>query len=285
MELPFIGPSYHLESRPSGVQRTINMVPVPEEPGNERTAWVFKDVPGLVVFNEPAPPPPPPSDPYYDFVILLLHFNEWPLVDNSQYEESPTVATGVSLVSSPSLFSEMCLKTVNDDSGWLNYSAVQYGLSLGVPGCVEFFFYHVATANVVTSPIYVYWSASPSEYYNCGNEGNVSQVYLDLSDFGAPSLGPFTSTSNAWHHVAYTINESGTVTLYLDGASVGSIGSALSGVATNGSVIIGSVPNAAGVPGRLCDAYIAELRITRGVIRYSGAFTPPTEPFPNSGPP
>lgn len=50
MEIPFISGSYNLESRPSGVQRTINMVPVPEEPGNERTAWVFKDVPGLTVF-------------------------------------------------------------------------------------------------------------------------------------------------------------------------------------------------------------------------------------------
>jgi len=49
-QLPFVGPSYNLESRPSGVQRTVNLVPVPQEPGNERTAWVFKDVPGLVEF-------------------------------------------------------------------------------------------------------------------------------------------------------------------------------------------------------------------------------------------
>lgn len=55
MEIPFISGSYNLESRPSGVQRTINMVPVPEEPGNERTAWVFKDVPGLIIFNEEQP--------------------------------------------------------------------------------------------------------------------------------------------------------------------------------------------------------------------------------------
>jgi hypothetical protein len=44
-----IGPSYNLESRPASVQRTINMVPVPLEPGNERAGWVFKDVPGLVL--------------------------------------------------------------------------------------------------------------------------------------------------------------------------------------------------------------------------------------------
>lgn len=44
----FIGPSYNLESRPASVQRTVNMVPVPLEPGNERAGFVFRDVPGLV---------------------------------------------------------------------------------------------------------------------------------------------------------------------------------------------------------------------------------------------
>ena len=57
MDIKFIGPTYDLPSRPSGLQRTVNMVPVPEEPGNERTAWVYKDVPGLVAFPEPTPLP------------------------------------------------------------------------------------------------------------------------------------------------------------------------------------------------------------------------------------
>lgn len=56
MQTPFIGPSYNLESRPASVQRTINMVPVPLEPGNERAPWVLKDVPGLVRVL------PPPGD-------------------------------------------------------------------------------------------------------------------------------------------------------------------------------------------------------------------------------
>jgi hypothetical protein len=43
-----IGPSYNLKRRAASVQRTINLVPVPIEPGNERTAWVFKDAPGMV---------------------------------------------------------------------------------------------------------------------------------------------------------------------------------------------------------------------------------------------
>lgn len=51
MNIPFVGPSYDLRSRPADVQRTINLIPVPLEPGNEKTAWVFKDVPGLRAFS------------------------------------------------------------------------------------------------------------------------------------------------------------------------------------------------------------------------------------------
>ena len=47
-DTPFVGPTYSLRSKPASVQRTVNMEPVPLEPGNERTGWVFKDVPGLV---------------------------------------------------------------------------------------------------------------------------------------------------------------------------------------------------------------------------------------------
>jgi hypothetical protein len=49
---PFLGPTYNLESRPASVQRTVNMVPVPIEAGNERTGWVFQDVPGLTKFAD-----------------------------------------------------------------------------------------------------------------------------------------------------------------------------------------------------------------------------------------
>ncbi len=47
-DTPFLGPTYNLTSRPASTQRTVNLMPVPLEPGNERAGWVFKDVPGLV---------------------------------------------------------------------------------------------------------------------------------------------------------------------------------------------------------------------------------------------
>lgn len=49
MSIPFIGPSYQLRSRNADLQRAVNLIPVPLEPGNERSVWRFEDVPGLVV--------------------------------------------------------------------------------------------------------------------------------------------------------------------------------------------------------------------------------------------
>jgi hypothetical protein len=49
MSVPWVGPSYTLRSRTADVQRTVNMIPLPLEPGNERSGWRFKDIPGLVV--------------------------------------------------------------------------------------------------------------------------------------------------------------------------------------------------------------------------------------------
>lgn len=49
--IALIGPSYQLDTREGSVQRTVNLMPVPLEPGNERTGWVLKDVPGLVAFE------------------------------------------------------------------------------------------------------------------------------------------------------------------------------------------------------------------------------------------
>lgn len=51
MNVPFVGPSYNLHSRPASVQRTVNLVPKMIEPGTERERWAFSDVPGLSAFG------------------------------------------------------------------------------------------------------------------------------------------------------------------------------------------------------------------------------------------
>lgn len=70
---PFVGPTYFLASKPASVQRTVNMMPVPLEAGNERVGWVFKDVPGLVEVLQAIPPIYYTSWPYAVFVDEALN--------------------------------------------------------------------------------------------------------------------------------------------------------------------------------------------------------------------
>ena len=93
-----------------------------------------------------------------------------------------------------------------------------------------------------------------------------------------------TVSQQVWHHVAVTV-EGGTRRLFLDGTllsgSTNTIGAGYTQVNSIGeSLKVGATPNT-GYPLPL-DGYIDDLRITKGVARYTASFTPPTAAFPNS---
>jgi len=83
-------------------------------------------------------------------------------------------------------------------------------------------------------------------------------------------------TLNTWQHIA-AVRSGSTVTLYLDGVSVGSATDAQDFTEQGCHV------------GRTFDnytwsGYIDDLRVTRGYARYTANFTPPTAAFSNTGP-
>ena len=77
-------------------------------------------------------------------------------------------------------------------------------------------------------------------------------------------------TFNAWHHVAFVrVNSTGVITRYINGTANGTV---TSDIATNTEdLYIGTVPSAADEAG-----YIQDLRISKGLARYTTNFTPPT---------
>ena len=85
---------------------------------------------------------------------------------------------------------------------------------------------------------------------------------------------PLTYSINNWYHVAMTYNGAGTVTLWVDGVSVGtwaSSGLVASALTTEiGSVAMGLNP---------WFGNISNLRVVKGVAVYTGAFTVPTSPL------
>ena len=81
-----------------------------------------------------------------------------------------------------------------------------------------------------------------------------------------------TVAANTWHHVAI-VDNSGTTTMFIDGASRGTWSSTY----TDGNRLawIGTY-NDGGVASDSFTGYISNLRLLRGTARYTNSFTPPT---------
>jgi hypothetical protein len=108
------------------------------------------------------------------------------------------------------------------------------------------------------------------------------QIYLDLTtgylrfwngttDFNTS----VTPTTNAWNHIAVVYNSS-TINLYLNG--INRLSSSTVNSDVNATIAIGNVIGNS----EYFYGYIDELRITKGVARYTSNFTPQSFAFPNS---
>jgi hypothetical protein len=114
----------------------------------------------------------------------------------------------------------------------------------------------------------VYWAFGPI------STGALRLYYFNGAATSVTS-GTTPVSTGSWQHIAMTLSGS-TIKLWHEGAEVAS--AALSGTPQKSAsypLIIGQINNAGH------DGWIDEVRVTRGVARYTSAFTP-TGPFPNS---
>jgi hypothetical protein len=95
------------------------------------------------------------------------------------------------------------------------------------------------------------------------------------------ATGLVAMNDSAWYHVAVTRDGSNAVNIWLDGTSVASSTSATS---PSGAGVwhIGNQFGTAGGAAEYFAGYIDDVRITTGVCRYTGTFTPPAAQFPDS---
>ena len=93
---------------------------------------------------------------------------------------------------------------------------------------------------------------------------------------GAVTISAGTVPANTWTHIAL-VRVGNTFTGYINGTSVGTATS--SNNFTNTVVQIGSSNNVTSSSLNYFNGYIDDLRVTKGVARYTGNFTPPTTAF------
>jgi hypothetical protein len=221
------------------------------------------------------------QDPYYGNVSLLLHGNgtngSTTITDNSPYPKTITPVGNAQISTAQSKF------------GGASIAFDGTGDYLQSPSSTDF----VLGTGDFTLETWVYplgFASGPPNYNDYGSlfdfrTANAVQSNILLTPLGSSTIILYvdgstriTGTSlalNQWAHVALTRN-SGTTKLFINGTQAGS-----NYADTNNYT--SSVFRAAGnIAGDTFNGYLDDLRITKGVARYTSNFTPPTTQFPDS---
>jgi len=139
---------------------------------------------------------------------------------------------------------------------------------------IEFWIYFDAVNNSTVKYLLDWRTAADTSNSFLAQESNNNWTYYNGA--GASISSGFTSSTfsaSTWHHVA--ISKAGTTTkFFVDGTQTASS----SDVSTydSGTLVIGSRYNGQ----NYLDGYIDDLRITKGIARYTSSFTPPTDALP-----
>jgi hypothetical protein len=104
------------------------------------------------------------------------------------------------------------------------------------------------------------------------NTSNAIGFYSGSSATFSNAIG--TVTSGQWYHVALTRDAAGTVRGFLDG-TLNASGTYSIGNNSTGNLYIGARNGSA----NYMNGYVQDLRITKGLARYTANFTPPTAEF------
>jgi len=108
------------------------------------------------------------------------------------------------------------------------------------------------------------------------------KVYMSINGslWAVNGLSTSTLSTSTWYNIAVTRSGS-TVYMFLNGTSVGSTGTLSGALMTNTSPLYIGADSGSPSGSSTLNGYIDDLRVTKGVARYTANFTPPTSAFPD----
>lgn len=253
---------------------------------------------------------PAATDPFFSSVVLLTHFD----VDTGIWKDSSSFNHTLTAVGSTTTaettqkkFGASCFRGVKTPSPF-GLRANQTNFFLNFEFTVEVWVYldPAIGANMSSGTIAGLFGGGISnsnsvwmfslEWQTNGAEINQWVPKLEYTTngstiFNTSGVIPAETVTAGWHSIAATRNGITTngIKIFFDGNIIGqgTYGDSLRGADVLRNFVVGaySTSNAnANTPnGSPFGGLMDELRITRGVCRYTAAYTPATQPFPNSG--
>jgi hypothetical protein len=236
---------------------------------------------------------PVPNDPYlYTNTVLLLHGDgtngSTNIVDSSKVAGSPKTVTAVGNAQISTAIANQFGNTTGviafDGTG--DYLTAANNASLNFDSgdfTVECWVYLAGLQalngeNQRTCTLVAYGTNGTSV---AGYQLTVNTTTNQLQFYNTGvSTASFTWSLNTWYHVAYT-RSSSTNRLFVDGQSLTlTTNTFVPAQSASDTLRIGAERKYSGYNNDL-NGYIDDLRITKGVARYTSNFTPPTLPFPD----
>lgn len=210
------------------------------------------------------------GDPHWGETVLACHFNGSNGSTTFTDEKGHTLTAngGAQISTAQSKFGGASLYL--DGSGDSVSAATSADWAIGTGDyTVEFWIY---TADTVFGAVSVGVSGGLTIGYNIDNGSQGWGVWR--TGIGADMVSGVQMSYSAWHHIAVT-RASNMTRIFVDGTQVGSTTS----VTTNygqGALYVGKDGISSGFD---FAGYIDDLRITKGLARYTANFTPPAIPF------
>lgn len=207
------------------------------------------------------------KDPYWNSVVLAMHMDDTGLTDLKGH--AVTLTGNVARSSTQSKFGGY--SAAFDGSGDLASVASSSDFAFGTGDFTIEFFVRQAVAG---EAVLIDCRPNPS------TNGAYILMYVDASGIylyvnsAVRITGPVVSTG-AWHHIALS-RSSGSTRLFVDGTQAGATYADATAYISC-PVNIGASENWVWV----LNGHIDDMRITKGVARYTANFAVPTEAFPN----
>ena len=214
----------------------------------------------------------PDGDPYWDNVVLMLHF-DGSFADSSQTNAAPTINADATISTTEVKFGT---GSGGFDGNADRVSYTDADLALGAGDYTIELWANLATLSASQKGIAGNSSGSP--YWFIG-KNTLNQLFFTQTAGGSASVADSAMVAGVWYHFA-VVRNAGTTRIYLNGvpqASTGPFADATNYTAPT-TVYVGSYSATAGDS---FDGRIDDLRITKGIARYTGPFNIPAEAFPD----